>query len=246
MFCTHCGALNPDDASFCGACGKTVGTPASPPVPAETPRRVLSSAEKVSGNEAGQTLPQMSLPPQPHAQYQPAEAGKGKPVRWILAGFAACFLIVIIVAFGFRLGQSSSQPGAPPTSAAPGAAPTPAPATYNPPAPAPAADNTPVSAPVQPPPPAAPQNPIVGDWQATTFIGSHITLHFGADGKYTLTDLSTDEGVYVFSSGDGTLRLQSNSMFSKGIMIWSCQLSGDSLSCVDPQGAGHVYTRIQQ
>jgi hypothetical protein len=29
-------------------------------------------------------------------------------------------------------------------------------------------------------------------------------------------------------------------------VIWQCQLSGDSLSVVDPDGAGHVYTRIQQ
>ena len=72
-------------------------------------------------------------------------------------------------------------------------------------------------------------------------------LHFGADGRYTLKDiLDSQEGVYVFSSGDGTLRLQPNAVFSHDVMIWSCQLSGDSLSCVDPQGAGHVYTRVQQ
>jgi hypothetical protein len=28
-------------------------------------------------------------------------------------------------------------------------------------------------------------------------------------------------------------------------VVWSCQLSGDSFSCVDPAGAGHVYTRVQ-
>ena len=65
-----------------------------------------------------------------------------------------------------------------------------------------------------------------------------------ADGRYVLNP-GSDEGIYVFSSGDGTLRLQSNSFFSKGVMIWSCQVSGDSLSCVDPEGAGHVYSRLK-
>jgi len=105
----------------------------------------------------------------------------------------------------------------------------------------------PTSAPVQAAPPsspAVPQNPIVGDWRAITIIGSSIGLHLGADGRYVLNP-GSDEGIYVFSSGDGTLRLQSNSFFSKGVMIWSCQVSGDSLSCVDPEGAGHVYSRLK-
>jgi hypothetical protein len=183
-------------------------------------------------------------------QYQPAAAGKGKPVLWILAGFAACLLILITVALGFRLMRASSVSEPARENAVPDPAPTAAPAAVAPSAPAPAADNTPApaTAPVQAPPqpaPAATQNPIVGDWKATTFIGSTIGLHLGADGRYVLNP-GSDEGVYVFSAGDGTLRLQSSSFFSKGIMIWSCQLSGDSLSCVDPNGAGHVYTRIQQ
>jgi hypothetical protein len=105
----------------------------------------------------------------------------------------------------------------------------------------------PASAPAQtaPPPPATPpQNPIVGDWKATTFLGTSIGLHLGADGRYVMNP-GSQEGVYVFSSGDGTLRFQSNSFFSKGIMVWSCQVSGDSLSCVDPEGAGHIYNRLK-
>jgi hypothetical protein len=57
--------------------------------------------------------------------------------------------------------------------------------------------------------------------------------------------LDSQEGVYVFSSGDGTLRLQPNAVFSHDIVVWSCQLSGDSFSCVDPEGAGHVYKRVE-
>jgi len=253
MFCIHCGAANPQDASFCSICGKAIGAPANPPTPAAAPQQVLGSTEKSSGNATGQALPPITMSvqptPQPQAQYLPATTGKGKPVLWILAGFTACLVIVIAMALGPRWNQNSSGPEPARDNAVPDPAPTAAPATYTPPSAAPGADSTPApaSAPVQTPPPslpAAPQNPIVGDWKATTFIGSSIGLHLGADGRYVLNPGSY-EGVYVFSSGDGTLRLQSNSFFSKGIMIWSCQVSGDSLSCVDPEGAGHVYSRLK-
>jgi len=256
MFCIHCGASNPEDASFCNKCGKDVAGPTNPAIPAEAPQQVPRSDERSSWNAAGQPLPQISLPVQPppqlHAAYQPSTAFKGKPVLWILAGFGACLLIVIAVlavALVFRLTQAPPVQEATPATSASGTPPATLPVTDTPYGPAPAADNTPspASAPVQAPPPtpvAAPQNPIVGDWKTTTFIGSTIGLHLGADGRYVLNP-GSDEGVYVFSSGDGTLRLQSSSFFSKGIMVWSCQVSGDSLSCVDAAGAGHVYTRVQ-
>jgi hypothetical protein len=233
MFCIHCGAPNPEASSFCSTCGKGIGAPTKPPAPAR------------------ETSPPITVPapltPQPQARSTPTAEGKGKPVVWILAGFAACLLIMITVSLGLRLSRVSSGPGPTPDTAVPDPPPTAAPATYTPPATAPATDNrpAPTSSPVQPPPsapPAAPQNPIVGDWKATTFIGSTMSLHLGADGRYVMNP-GSDEGVYSYSSGDGTLRLQSNSFFSKGIMVWSCQVSGDSLSCVDPNGAGHVYAR---
>ncbi|HMG85118.1 MAG TPA: zinc ribbon domain-containing protein [Terracidiphilus sp.] len=304
MFCIHCGAPNPENASFCSACGKAIGASANQATAAVAALPILSSAEKSYGNAAGQFAtgqgatgqvatgqgatgqgaPQISLPalpaqpaqtaqpaqpaqppqlqPSPQAQYPPAIAGKGKPVLWVLGGFGACLLIVIAVAMGSRLNQNSSGSEAARENVAPDAAPAAAPAAYTAPAPAPAADtatapsadttpapaaDTPVSTPVQPAPqpaPAAPQNPIVGDWKATTFIGSTIGLHLGADGRYVLNP-GSDEGVYSYSSGDGTLRLQSNSFFSEGIMVWSCQVSGDSLSCIDPKGGGHVYNRVR-
>jgi hypothetical protein len=165
-------------------------------------------------------------------------------------GFAACLLIVIMVALGFRQNQTSSGQETTGANSASDTSPATVPVTGTPPATAPATDNTPapVSATVQAPPsppPAAPQNPIVGEWKTSTAIGDTV-INLRADGQYTIKSvLVSDAGVYVFSSGDGTLRLQSNSIFSKGIMIWSCQLSGDSLSVVDPEGAGHVYTRVQ-
>lgn len=254
MFCIHCGAPNPEDASFCGTCGKTIGGPANPPVPTEAFQHVHSSAEQSSWNATGQTPAQISLPTQPpaqsRAQYQPAAPG-GKAVLWLLAGFAACLLIVIAVALGSRQSQPSTAPEATRADSSSDAPPAAVPVADNTPAPvstpvqAPAASSAPTPAP-PPPPPAPPQNSIVGDWTTTTFVGSHISLHFGADGQYTLTDISgTEEGVYVFSSGDGTLRRQPKAIFSHNIIVWSCQLLGDSLSCVDANGGGHVYSRVQ-
>ncbi|HXU13929.1 MAG TPA: zinc ribbon domain-containing protein [Terriglobales bacterium] len=248
MFCIHCGAPNPGDASFCSTCGKAIGAPVDSLTKATQP---IIGAEKSSEHATGQTLPSMMLPAQsaPQPGYLAAAAGKGKPIQWILAGFAACLLILITVALGSRLNQSSSASRPSPNNAVSDPPPTASPATYTPPPTAPPTDNMsePTSAPVQAAPPsspAVPQNPIVGDWRAITIIGSSIGLHLGADGRYVLNP-GSDEGIYVFSSGDGTLRLQSNSFFSKGVMIWSCQVSGDSLSCVDPEGAGHVYSRLK-
>jgi hypothetical protein len=255
MFCIYCGASNPENACFCSACGKQIGAPADPapvaeaaspsPGSAATPR-----AEPQPIPQATAVVPQPTLQPttqaMPQPQYPSAGAGKGKPVLWILAGFAACLLIVIAVALGSRLNQNSSGTEAARANAVPDAAP----AAYTAPAAAPAADNTPApaSAPVQAPPapaPAAPQNPIVGEWKTTTAIGDTV-LNFGADGRYTIKSILVSEaGVYVFSSGDGTLRLQPNALFSHDIVVWSCQLSGDAFSCVDPEGAGHVYNRFR-
>lgn len=252
MFCIYCGAPNPEDASFCSTCGKVIAAPATLSTPAEPPLPFPSSAEKASGNATAQTFPPIALPaqPAPQPQYPPAAPPKGKPVVWILAGFAACLLILITVALGSRLSRPSSTPEPSRDNVvAPDPPPATAPVTYTPLAPAPSAENAPAptSAPVQPPPPpppAAPQNSLVGDWKTTTSANTTIEIHFGADGRYKMTALLIpDDGVYVFSPGDGTLRLQSSSFFSKGVMIWSCQLSGDMFSCVDPDGAGHVYTR---
>ena len=261
MFCIHCGARNPENASFCSACGKAISADNDAATLMEAAPQVPGSAEGSTGNAVAEGLPPISLPaqpaavPQPQALYQPAIAGKGKPVLWVLGGFGGCLVIVIAVAFGSRLNRTSSLSEPARENVVPETSPTTAPATYAAPAPAPAADPAPAaettpapaSAPVQPPPqpaPAAPQNPIVGDWKATTYIGSTIGLHLGADGRYILNP-GSDEGVYAYSSGDGTLRLQSNSFFSNGIMVWSCQVSGDSLSCVDANGGGHVYNRVR-
>ena len=251
MFCIRCGARNPEDASFCNACGKPIGVPPNPAIPVELSREVPGDTE-LSGSTTGQAVPPTSLlaqtPPPGPAQNQPVAPQKNRPVLWILGGVAAFILVVTVVAFGFRQNQASSGGDTSSAGTVPDSPPTTAPEAYTPPAPAPVADPTPApaSAPEPPPPAPAPQqNSIVGDWTTTTVVGSHITLHFGADGQYTLTDIGgTEEGVYVFSSGDGTLRRQPKAIFSHDIIVWSCQLMGDSLSCVDPDGGGHVYSRV--
>jgi hypothetical protein len=253
MFCIYCGAPNPEDAFFCSSCGRAIGAPPNPATPTETSRQVPSNTEESSGTTTGATVQPDLLaaqaPPLAAAQYQPPFTRKSSTVLWTMAGIAACLVVVIAVTFVLRGNQTSSGPNTSASSVTPDPSPTTAPAAYSAPPAAPVADATPApsTAPAPAPPspaPAASQNSIVGDWTTTTFVGSHISLHFGADGQYTLTDIAgTEEGVYVFSSADGTLRRQPKAIFSHDIIVWSCQLLGNSLSCVDPDGGGHVYTR---
>jgi zinc-ribbon domain len=238
VFCNYCGSPNPDDSSFCSACGKAIGAhPNPPPARAEIPPPV-SAAQSLHPQPQAQAP--VVLPAQQPPQMQPVApaAAKTKVGVWILVGFAACLVLVIAVAWGFRQNQAAPEQ-------TPGVIPDSAPVQDNSAAqtPAPVADAAPAQA---PPPPAAPQNPIVGQWKTTTLIGDTI-LTFTGEGRYTIKSaLVSDAGVYVFSAGDGTLRLQPDAVFSHDIVIWQCQLSGDSLSVVDPDGAGHVYTRIQE
>lgn len=238
MFCNYCGSPNPNDSAFCSACGKAIGAHANPPAGAPISPGVPAGAPAPSAAQSQAPVP-LAAPAQ--MQPQPPAAGKTKIGLWILIGFAACLVIVLAAAWGFRQNQGASEqtsgviPDSPPVQDAPAA-------------PAPAAENPPEAAPPAPapPPPAAPQNPIVGQWKTTTLIGDTI-LTFTDDGRYTIKSaLVSDAGVYVFSIGDGTLRLQPDAVFSHDIVIWQCQLSGDSMSVVDPEGAGHVYTRLQQ
>ncbi|NDQ56984.1 MAG: zinc ribbon domain-containing protein [Acidipila sp.] len=245
MFCNYCGAANPNDASFCSACGKAIAAPGQLPLQKEIAQRVLNSES--SGVSSGQDQLRAALPglplihPQPEPE-SPAVTGKSKAALWVLVGFAACLLLVIALAFGLRRNPIQSGRDAP------GVIPDSAPVSDNPAAPAPAPVDTPATTapvPTPPPPAAAPQNPIVGDWKTTTLIGD-THLVFSDDGRYSIKSaLVGDHGVYVFS-GDGTLRLQPDAIFSHDIVIWHCQLSGDSMSVVDPDGAGHVYTRVRE
>jgi zinc ribbon protein len=246
MFCIYCGTSNPNDASFCSHCGKATDAPANPPIPAEIPQRAPDrTQESINSGEPSRPPMPFPAPPAPSPEQQPAPyqraAAKSKAGLWIFVGFAACLVIVVAVAVGFQLNRPASGSDTPTVSSAPSTPPASVPSVDD----SPAQASAPVQAPPAPPPPAAPQNPIVGDWKTTTLIGDTV-LHFGDDGRYTIKSaLVSEAGVYVFSMSDGTLRLQQDAIFSHDIVVWSCQLSSNSLSVVDPQGAGHVYTRIQ-
>jgi hypothetical protein len=56
MFCIHCGAPNPEDASFCNKCGKAVAGIANPAIPAEAPRQVPASTMVWSCQVSGDSL----------------------------------------------------------------------------------------------------------------------------------------------------------------------------------------------
>ncbi|HEX4074721.1 MAG TPA: zinc ribbon domain-containing protein, partial [Candidatus Acidoferrales bacterium] len=200
MFCNYCGSPNPDDASFCRACGKAIGAHINPPARAEIRPPVPAGpvGPSPAQPQAEPPLPAQPLPqPLPQMQPQPPAARNNKIGLWILVGFAACLVLVIAVAWGFRQNQAAPEQ-------TPVVIPDSAPvqpvqddlAAQAPPAAAPAPDAPPAQA---PPPPAAPQNPIVGQWKTTTLIGDTI-LTFTDEGRYSIKSaLVSDAGVYVFS-----------------------------------------------
>ena len=51
MFCSHCGAENPDDAKFCSKCGNRIGVAATPTEGAPAPE--AESSTGLSANVAG-------------------------------------------------------------------------------------------------------------------------------------------------------------------------------------------------
>jgi hypothetical protein len=74
MFCTQCGASNPDNASFCSACGKPVAIPltqSNPPQPVVIP-------------------PTQSNPPQRRSH-------TARNIKWIAAAIAAAIIAAILM-----------------------------------------------------------------------------------------------------------------------------------------------------
>ena len=205
MFCNYCGSPNPDDSSFCNACGKAIGAHVNPPARAEIPPPVPASAPGPLPAQP-QAQPPVSFPVQP----APAVPGKSKIGLWILVGFAACLVIVIAVAWGFRQSQSSSEQ-------TPGVIPDSAPVQDNSAAqtsPAAAPEAAPADAAPAPTPPAAPQNPIVGQWKTTTLIGDTI-LTFTDEGRYTIKSALVSDAGSTFSVVATALSAFSRTPFSR-------------------------------
>jgi hypothetical protein len=74
MFCTHCGAANPDNASFCSACGKPVAIPPA---------------------QANPTQP-VAMPP---AQLNPPQrrSHTARNIKWIAAAIVAAIIVAILM-----------------------------------------------------------------------------------------------------------------------------------------------------
>ena len=243
MFCNYCGVPNPDDAAFCRACGKRIAVSAqsAPAPPSVAP--FASSAQPAS------------VTPAPVAPV-PATGGSGRGAIWAVV----VLLVAVVAGMGFVVYRELSPRAADVVSTtAPLPAYPPPPVAPPPPAPAPApvqdvapAQPTPAVTPPAPEPapgpapePAAapPQNSIVGRWRTSVPIGTS-TLELTSDGHYHVKNVFADDtGVYVDTASDDTLRLQEDGLFSHDVTIWHCQVSGDTLSVVEPEGAAHVYTR---
>ena len=70
------------------------------------------------------------------------------------------------------------------------------------------------------------------------------TLELTSEGHYHLkSSLADESGSYVYS--DGSLQLQPDGLFDHSIVTWQCQISGNSMSVIEPDGAAHIYTRVQ-
>jgi hypothetical protein len=93
---------------------------------------------------------------------------------------------------------------------------------------------------VQPAP--APVNSLIGRWKTSLPIGDGY-LTFTADGRVHIEHVFTDEwDVYVFNDGD--LMIQDQGLFDHDVTHWQAQVSGDTLSVIEPEGASHIYTRV--
>jgi hypothetical protein len=92
MFCHYCGKPNPDEASFCNACGKNIAwTPGS---------AATVNAAPVTPPETPPPVAEIAAPPLTHA-VTPAPATEAKTDRWqfhpawgVLAGIAVIVMVL--------------------------------------------------------------------------------------------------------------------------------------------------------
>jgi hypothetical protein len=85
-------------------------------------------------------------------------------------------------------------------------------------------------------------NPLVGRWKTSLLIGDGY-LTFTEDGRVHIEHVFLDEwAIYVFDDGD--LMIQDQGVFDHDVTHWRAQVSGNTLSVIEPEGASHVYTRV--
>lgn len=219
MFCNYCGVANPDDSLFCGSCGRRIGQGvSSEPRAGAEPAREIGSARPA----AAPAIP------------QPTQPRRAAPV-WIVSGVAGLLAVALVVAL---TRDPPAEPALPPTPAPGMPAELPDVAVAGPYA----TPEVPPAPPLAPAPPAPPTDPLRGVWKTSLLVGDGY-LTFTDDGRIHIENFLSDEwGIYVFSDGD--LQIQKDSYFSHEIVHWRAQVSGDSLRVIEPEGASHVYQRI--
>jgi len=215
MFCNYCGVANPDDSLFCGSCGRRIGQGAPTESRAAAPR----GNEPVPPASAAQSIPHATAPRQP-------------AILWLVLGTAGLAAVALVVALNR---DSPAEPIVPPTPEAGFPAGLPDVAVAGP-----FATDEPLPIPLATP--TMPTDPLVGVWKTSLLVGDGY-LTFTEDGRIHIENFLSDEwGIYVFS--DGSLEIQKDSYFSHEVVYWRAQVSGDSLRVIEPEGASHVYQRM--
>ncbi len=150
MFCLQCGSYNPDNAAFCGICGRRLDQGASPPQAGAVNRPITPAPEAPMGGR--QSIPGEYIPVAP--ERPPAGSsplGQGTPP------------MQDIVQTGYGMFQNYNPPASPPY-------PPPGPGTPFPP-PGPGTPFPPPASPPYPPPgPVTPFPPTAQPWGANTPI----------------------------------------------------------------------------
>jgi hypothetical protein len=218
MFCIHCGASNPDQAAFCNACGKSAAGAAGTPI------------EKTPAQSRWRSRIKSSL--------------------LVLAGVVIFFLCTTVYkaaqeelkrqdAANARMSGSTAEHTPAVNAPAPNTAPLE-------PAPAPPPQAAPAPAP-EPPPPQVRENTIVGKWKFSQLGGlGDFYLTLAEDGHYSLkTAFSSETGMYVFNSTDGSLRIQEEGFLYHEPEIWHCHLSRNSLAVMKDDGSHLMYYRVE-
>jgi hypothetical protein len=246
MFCNYCGESNPDDAVFCSKCGKrTAHEHAAAPVAAETHHSAAEAIPDVPAAPGSSTRNEMAHAGA-HAAAEPqrvaAAKGTGGRVLWAVGGLV--LLVAIISAVAITKSRSGSPPSdgassgsASGSSSSPGGASTPD---------SPAPPGGPGSAQGGGAPDSATPaggGTVVGSWKTPVPLMPDTNLELTADGHYHLKSaLAEESGSYVFM--DGNLQLTPDGLFDHSTIAWQCQLSGNSMSIIEPDGAAHIYTRV--
>jgi hypothetical protein len=96
MFCTYCGGSNPDNASFCSACGKPIAI--APALPVAIPSTQLDPQPVA-------TQPALSNPPQQRRSHT------ARNIKWIAAAMAAAIIVAFLMS-GPSPGDSLERAGA--------------------------------------------------------------------------------------------------------------------------------------